>query len=188
MLTPSTSASPLTLDQLGSVHPASRRVSRPRRRAVCGGSETRVGFAVRAFRSLLTEPSRRPPAGKTCLSLTLRAVSSDATETPFTKAGPLLIRGSCEEGQHDHAQQSTSEQGPTAESQGTASMSPRYHALPVCVLRQRPDCIGGPAQRRDGSDRPDRSNRPDRDAAVLAENPAENVQSQKKVKKTSFAP
>ena len=28
--------------------------------------------------------SRRPPAGKTCLSLTSRAVSSKATETPFT--------------------------------------------------------------------------------------------------------
>ena len=29
--------------------------------------------------------SRRPPAGKTCLSLTSRVVSSKATETPFTR-------------------------------------------------------------------------------------------------------
>ena len=31
-----------------------------------------------------SNPSRRPPAGKTCLSSTSRAVSSKATETPFT--------------------------------------------------------------------------------------------------------
>ena len=38
--------------------------------------------------------SRRPPAGKTCLSLTSRAVSSEATETPFTSRTRLDLRGS----------------------------------------------------------------------------------------------
>jgi hypothetical protein len=36
-----------------------------------------------------SNPSRRPSAGKTCLSLTSRAISSKATETPLTgKACP----------------------------------------------------------------------------------------------------
>ena len=38
--------------------------------------------------------SRRPPAGKTCLSLTSRAVSSKATETPFTSRTRPDLRGS----------------------------------------------------------------------------------------------
>ncbi len=38
--------------------------------------------------------SRRPPPGKTCLSLTSRAVSSKATETPFTSRTRPNLRGS----------------------------------------------------------------------------------------------
>ncbi len=38
--------------------------------------------------------SRRPPAGKTCLTLTSRAVSSNATETPFVSRTRPNSRGS----------------------------------------------------------------------------------------------
>ena len=46
------------------------------------------------YRPLLLESSRRPPAGKTCLSSTSRAVSSKATETPFTSRTRPDLRGS----------------------------------------------------------------------------------------------
>jgi hypothetical protein len=46
------------------------------------------------YRSLLLDSLARAPAGKTCLSLTSRAVSSKATETPFTGRTRPNLRGS----------------------------------------------------------------------------------------------
>ena len=47
--------------------------------------------------------SRRPPAGKTCLSLTSRAVSSKATETPFTTRACPDFAGASHEVTHDES-------------------------------------------------------------------------------------
>src|SRR5437763_3930022 len=56
------------ISQIGRLHALGRSIVK--RRAVIG--------------RYCSDLSRRPPAGKTCLSLTSRAVSSKATETPFT--------------------------------------------------------------------------------------------------------
>jgi hypothetical protein len=46
------------------------------------------------YRPLLLDSLAQAPAGKTCLSLTSRAVSSKATETPFTSRTRPNVRGS----------------------------------------------------------------------------------------------
>jgi hypothetical protein len=50
---------------------------------------------------------RRPPAGKTCLSLTSRAVSSKATEAPFTTRVCPDFAGASDEVTHDETPRHT---------------------------------------------------------------------------------
>jgi hypothetical protein len=46
------------------------------------------------YRPLLLDPLAQAAGGKICLSLTSRAVSSKATETPFTSRTRPNLRGS----------------------------------------------------------------------------------------------